>query len=136
MSKTKLAFAASLFALVGAAQAAIPANITLSPYCDQLLNLTTNGSGGVTGIWAELTPCGVGADVAAGGPTAKGMYGSKKGYVLNTDAYPSYGGYFLFVVNADTTWYAVDLNGVAWAGGNWVPAIEGVKPTGRPLMEK
>lgn len=135
--RSKLILALVLTAVAGVAQAKIPKNIQLSPYCDQLTDLTPNGMGGVSGTWAELTPCGVGADVAAGGVTGKALMGTaSKGYVINSDSYGTYGGYYTFVVNADTTWYLVDMGGNVLTGGNWAPAVAPGLATGKPLMAK
>ena len=134
---SKLILALALTAVAGVAQAKIPKNIQLAPYCDQLTDLTPNGAGGVSGVWAEATPCGVGADVAAGGVTGKVLAGTpSKGYVLNSDSYPTYGGYYSFIVNADTTWYLVGMDGSILTGGNWTPALAPGLATGKPLMAK
>ena len=134
MLNTKIALTIALAACAGMAQAAkIPANITLSPYCDTLYGLSKSG-GLATGMWDS--DCDGSGETSMAGPTGIKLLSKGKGYAMAADTYPLYGVTEEVVVNADGTWFIYYANGGMLASGTWTPALAGVKATGKSIHAK
>jgi len=117
----------ALLGVMGAAQAAIPANINFDGYCDGLTGLTKNGYG-VAGTWRD-TDC-AGTNVAIGGTQGKAKGALAKGYIMTSDLYPVYGITLLTVINGDNTWTLYFTDGTVANSGTWSAAVAGVKQQG------
>lgn len=134
--KSKIVGAAALLAIAGASHArGVPANITLDPYCDQMIGMKDDGTGLVTGVWSELTACGSGGDVSAAGPSGKNLFGGK-GYAVTTDSYPTYGLNWMVVATKDGSGYIVDAAGYIALSGQWSKTVAGVKSQGKSIMSQ
>jgi hypothetical protein len=136
MSKISLA-AAVLSLAAGAAQAAIPANITFDGYCDGLTNLSSSG-GLVLGTHSYAN-CGAYTDEGVMGVTGKRLAGNDtKGYSLTEASYAQWGGTYGWTVNTDGTWvlylveYGAVINSGTWTAGY---PLNGVK-SGKVTMQK
>lgn len=133
-AKFKLIAAMSLIAVAGVAQAKIPANIQLTPFCDTL-NSMSNNAGLVTGMWdsncdgdAETTMAGT------AGKTVQGVLG--KGYTMAANTYPLYSVTEAVVVHDDGTWAIYFSDGGLLASGTWTPVVAGVRAAGKAIHAK
>ena len=117
----------ALLGVMGAAQAAIPANINFDGFCDGLTGLTKNGYA-VSGTWRDVD-CG-GTGVAIGGTQGKAKGMLSKGYIMTSDIWTVYSVSILSVINNDGTWIYYDAYGNAPNSGTWSAAAAGVKQTG------
>jgi hypothetical protein len=56
--------------------------------------------------------------------------------LMQSDSDATYGLSWMFVINEDTTWYAVDATGTVLASGNWTtPVAPGVRQPGQAMTK-
>ena len=117
----------ALLGVMGAAQAAIPANINFDGYCDGLTGLTKYGNA-VAGTWRDVDCAGTGVAIGGTQGKAKGML--SKGYIMSSDIWSIYGLTIVTVINNDGSWVYYDAYGNALNSGTWSAAVAGVKQQG------
>jgi hypothetical protein len=133
---TKIVSMLALLGAVGAAQAAIPANLTFDGYCDGMTGLTKNGNG-VAGTWSNLD-C-AGTNGLLGGSQGKGKGMLTKGYIMGSTGIAAFiGTEVTWVVNTDGTWVIYNgTDGSVLNTGTWTAALAGVRGTGgKPSVQK
>jgi len=133
MLKSKIVSTLALLGAMGAAQAAIPANINFDGFCDGLTGLTVNGNG-VGGTWRDVDCAGTG--VAIGGTRGKAKGALTKGYIMSSDIWTVYGLTIVSVINADGTWRYHDVAGNVINSGTWSAAVEGAPRGTKSSIQK
>lgn len=128
MLKSRIVYLLALLGAVGAAHAAIPANVQFDGFCDGMTGLTKVGTG-VTGTWSNLD-C-VGTNALVGGPQGKGKGETAGGYVMGSYGANVYGVEFTWLINKDGTWTVYRANDGAYINhGTWSAVAAGAAPKG------
>jgi hypothetical protein len=137
MFKSKIVLAVTLALVAGTSFAAkLPKAVTLSPYCDQVNGITSNGDGSYTANWDENAACsGAGFDVPAYGFRGGKLAGTGWGVQFGTASYPAYALNWSITLNTDGTYKIIDAAGYVALSGTWTPAIAGVRGTGEPITK-
>ncbi|WP_324158448.1 hypothetical protein [Ideonella sp.] len=132
MLKSKIVSLLALLGAVGAAQAAIPANLVFDGYCDGMTGLAKVLPSGATGTWSNLDCAGTNAQV--GGPQGKGKGETAGGYVMGSYGAGVYGSEFTWLINKDHTWTVYRSDGTYVNHGTWSAVAEGAARGTKPSV--